>query len=234
MSKKHIFTHPQYGKIELTPNTRARRIILRARPNAICITVPPGATGQDIEQALSIYGKQLLEERDKQEERKINTGYSIDAPYFSFSIELHEKDSFILKRRGTKYTLQCPTTTDLENGERQEWLRKVISETMRERAKEILPKRLAELATMHKLHYKSVCIRNSHSCWGSCNSKGTINLSIYLVKLPAELIDYVLLHELCHTVEMNHGERFWALLNKACKCDAQIIRQELKKHKCDI
>lgn len=105
---------------------------------------------------------------------------------------------------------------------------------LRSRAKEILPERLQQLATRHGFRYSSVSLRDSHTRWGSCSSRGSISLSIYLVLLPDELIDYVLLHELCHTVEMNHSERFWALLDKVCQRDSRTLRQVLKKHKCDI
>jgi predicted metal-dependent hydrolase len=108
----------------------------------------------------------------------------------------------------------CPEKTDYNA--RQEWLRKVIVNAIHEEAKRFLPPRLRELAEKHGFKYSQCSVRNSHSRWGSCSGKGNISLSIYLVLLTEELIDYVLLHELCHTVEMNHGERFWAILDKTC------------------
>lgn len=231
MLKKQRFQHPIYGIIEIVPNTRARRLIMRARPDAIYITVPPTATGKDIEHALEVYGNRLVEDKSRLEEKIIGPHYCIEAPLYNFTIELHEKESFILKERNGCFTLLCPTTTDLATPARQKWIKKVIAESMRKRAKETLPLRLAELAAKHGLHYNCVSIRDCHTRWGSCNSKGNITLSIYLMMLPCELIDYVLLHELCHTLEMNHSSHFWERLSNLLGKDAKTTREGLRNYR---
>jgi len=101
-------------------------------------------------------------------------------------------------------------------------------EELRKKAKEVLPKRLAELAKEHSFSYNSVRIKHNLSNWGSCSSKGNINLNLNLVRLPDELRDYVLLHELCHTVHHDHSPRFHALLESVCpghKARQKEIRQ---------
>ena len=116
----------------------------------------------------------------------------------------------------------------------QNWLRKVIEESLRRNAKSILPPRLEHLSAQCGLSYASVKINSSQGRWGSCSARKNINLSYYLVLLPSHLIDYVLLHELCHTREMNHGERFWDLLNRFTDGKALALRKELKKYRTEI
>ncbi len=99
---------------------------------------------------------------------------------------------------------------------------------LRKKAFEYLPSRLKTLADLYHFTYGSLRISASKSRWGSCSSKKNINLSLFLMKLPFHLIDYVILHELCHTVEMNHGPKFWELLDKCCNGKAKALRKELR------
>ena len=100
-------------------------------------------------------------------------------------------------------------------------------EKMRLQARAELPPRLLELARLHGFKVNGVRVKHNHSNWGSCSVRGNINLNINLVRLPAELRDYVLLHELCHLRHMNHGREFHALLESVCPGHKEL-RRELK------
>ena len=103
-------------------------------------------------------------------------------------------------------------------------------EAMRKEAKRILPARLAELAKKYSFEYNQVRIKNNVSNWGSCSSLKNINLNLRLVTLPAELQDYVMLHELCHLKYLNHGPEFHALLESVCPGHRALARQ-MKEYK---
>ena len=85
-------------------------------------------------------------------------------------------------------------------------------EAMRRQAKAQLPGRLAELAVRYGFIYNRVAIKHNATNWGSCSSKGNINLNLNIVRLPKVLQDYVLLHELCHLRHPDHGHGFHLLL----------------------
>lgn len=85
-------------------------------------------------------------------------------------------------------------------------------EQMRRRAKAELPGRLAELASRYGFVYNRVAIKHNSTNWGSCSTKGNINLNLNIVRLPKPLQDYILLHELCHLRHNDHGEGFHLLL----------------------
>ena len=103
-------------------------------------------------------------------------------------------------------------------------------EQLRAQAKVSLPLRLKELADEHGFTYNRVTIKNNISNWGSCSVRGNINLNLRLVTLPQVLQDYVMLHELCHLKEMNHGPKFHALLESLCP-NHRSLEKELRQYK---
>ena len=103
----------------------------------------------------------------------------------------------------------------------------------RKEAKQLLPERVAFLAKQDGFSYNNLSIKNIKSRWGSCSAKNNINLSIYLMKLPDELIDYVILHELTHTIHKNHGKDFWNYLDKITGKPKELAAR-IKKYRTGI
>jgi predicted metal-dependent hydrolase len=73
-------------------------------------------------------------------------------------------------------------------------------------------------------------IRDSKTRWGSCSGRNTISLSLYLMQVPEHRQDYVILHELCHTVYHDHSVRFWALMDEVTGGQSCVLRAELRKY----
>lgn len=87
-------------------------------------------------------------------------------------------------------------------------------ESLRAKAKAALPPRLADLAARYGFTYHRVAIKHNTSNWGSCSSKGNINLNLNLMRVPVPLQDYILLHELTHLRHADHGPAFHAELER--------------------
>lgn len=101
---------------------------------------------------------------------------------------------------------------------------------LRQEASIALPGRLAQLAKVHDFVYEDVSIKQLKGRWGSCDQKQHIALNLFLMQLPWELIDYVLLHELVHTKHMHHGPDFWEALEEV-QPGAKKLRSAIGKHK---
>lgn len=93
-------------------------------------------------------------------------------------------------------------------------------------ARSFLPPLLASYAHLHDFHYRRVSIRGQRSVWGSYSSSGTLSLNYKLLFLSRELVDYVLLHELAHTVHLDHSEAFWQLLCRV-SINARVLDRRL-------
>ena len=118
-------------------------------------------------------------------------------------------------RHGQQIVVSIPAHQTMEEASVQRVIRDAVINALRIEAKSYLPKRLSFLAEKHGFRYEKVRFSHASGRWGSCSSSGTISLNIALMKLPFELIDYVLIHELSHTIQMNHSEKFWDLVATA-------------------
>lgn len=105
-------------------------------------------------------------------------------------------------------------------------------EELRRAAREDLPARIARLSAATGLRYEKLSIRASRTKWGSCSGRNHISLSLFLMGIPEHLRDFVILHELCHTVHHNHSPRFHALLDRLVGGREKELNRELRR--CSI
>ena len=231
---ERILEDKELGRMYIRVNNRARRLTFRTKEDAMYVTVPPGTPLTEIKKAIEELRPRLRAAMQKVVRPLIDLNYKIDTEFFKLSLVSGQRERFLSRSELGEMQIICPPNADFTDGTLQEWLHKVIEEGLRRNAKIILPPRLYMLSTQYNLPYKSVKINSSSGRWGSCSAKGNINLSYFLVLLPKHLIDYVLLHELTHTREMNHGERFWELLDRMTEGKSQALRNELKQYRTSI
>lgn len=126
--------------------------------------------------------------------------------------------------------VKFPPSMDDGNEQVQKAARNISIKALRQEAEGLLPQRLSELAETHNFTYNSVSVRQLKSRWGSCNQSKDITLNLFLMQLPWELIDYVLLHELTHTKVMRHGKPFWDELQRHNPKARQLRKAILNHH----
>ena len=108
--------------------------------------------------------------------------------------------------------------------------RKMRIEALRRAAKADLPERIARIAAQTGLRYGKMTVRASRTKWGSCTGRNDISLSLFLMKLPERLRDYVIVHELCHTVHHDHSPQFHALVDRLLGGRERELMRELRRY----
>lgn len=119
---------------------------------------------------------------------------------------------------------------DFGHADVQERAQKAAERALKKEAESLLGTRLAQFSRKHGLAYREFQTKKLSSRWGSCSSRGVITLNYFLIQLPWRLIDYVIVHELAHTVHLNHSREFWGQVEEIIP-DAKIRRREIKKYR---
>ena len=136
---------------------------------------------------------------------------------------LKKKEAWISKHiekiKKTKERLEAEPTEKLTR-------EKVIA--LAEEALKVIPERVEYFARVIGVTYGKITIRNQKTRWGSCSSKGNLNFNCLLMLAPPEVLDYVVVHELCHRKQMNHSKAFWSEVEKVLP-DYKEARKWLKE-----
>ncbi|MCD7935522.1 MAG: M48 family metallopeptidase [Tannerellaceae bacterium] len=229
--KKEI-NDKQLGTILLRTHPRAKHYTLRVSGGKVVATMP--VQGDEIrlfsfieENRSKLYT--LLQNRSTFS-RPLNESSTDQYMTFRLHIFRTDRENFYMNLNQGILHIACPQNTCFEDGHVQTILRDFIERALRHEAKRVLPQRLRELAQRYGFTVRHIRINKSRSRWGSCSSNKDINLSLSVMTLPAHLVDYILLHELCHTIELNHSDRFWELMDKVTQNRAIQLRTELRKY----
>jgi hypothetical protein len=221
MSSK-TFDLGSLGSVTVYKRRGTRRINLRVSGNKIKITQPvwlPYASGVTFAKNNKTW---ISEQQSKQKSASLKNGMGVGKHHelrFEHALTARSriKDGYI-----TIYTPRA-NWTDLDT---QEIAKKAIKRALKNEAIEILPSRLNAISDQYGFTCKDIKFKAMRTRWGSCNSSKIVTLNIYLMMLPWELIDYVLLHELAHTVHLHHGKDFWQTVDK--------IMPDYKKRKTQL
>jgi len=205
------------GDVTFTVNERSRRIRISLKSDGeIVVSFPPTVPMRDAVRFVESKVDWILKQKTK-----IKSRLTLFAPESCFKTRFHQlaitkgNTDKVYNRVGNGVIqIFIPDRVNHEQPKVQEFIKKTLIDVMRWEAKVYLPKRLKELADKHGFKYENVSIKNASTRWGSCSSVNNINLNLHLMRVPEHLIDYVLLHELVHTVVKNHGEKFWLLLEQ--------------------
>jgi len=232
MSIKYIDIE-KLGTVSFTMNERSTRVRLSVKSDGeIVVSMPPSAQYSDAIRFAESKADWILKQQ-----AKIRKGKTLFAPESCFKTRFHQlaitkgNTDKVYNRVGNGIIqIFIPERVNHEQPKVQEFIKNTLVDVMRWEAKVYLPKRLKELAVQHGFKYENVSIKNASTRWGSCSSVNNINLNLHLMRVPEHLIDYVLLHELVHTVVKNHGEKFWLLLEQ-CYPNARKADKEMNNYR---
>lgn len=227
-------TDEEFGVITLRRSAKASHVRIRVAPDG------------RLRASLPLYAPVFLVKRlirsSREQLRAMLAEQHIDET-FEHGMQIGKSHTLIIrsttltkpsaKRHGQQIVILVPPTMTAQYPEVIRITRDAVIEALRIEARSYLSKRLAFLAEKWGFGYEKVRFSHASGRWGSCSSNGTISLNIALMKLPFELIDYVLIHELSHTMQMNHSETFWDLVETADPA-YRVHRRSLKKENPSI
>ena len=225
----------EIGEVSINYSSSATKIRISVKPFVgVILTVPIYANKEKaigfLEQKKE-WLKKALAKTEKVEDR--NTVFDENTTFRTRNHRLqllkHKAKQISLSVSNEIILVRVPENMNTRDAQVQETARKGIEFALRKEARIHLPIRISELASENGLSYKSVAIKASKTRWGSCSSVNSINLSLHLMRLPERLIDYVILHELAHTIVKNHSDKYWAYLGKICP-HAKALDKELSNY----
>lgn len=200
-------------------STRAHRYRLVISQSGLEIVLPEGTAVSLVPGFLQSHSEWILHHiarleklRTKTRQQQLPTGVVLleGIPYNTQIVESGKsRPLLVIDPSAKKILLQIPVG---KSRQAVPYLEALLQKQARITLKKITRSRSDQMG----LHPAQVTIRDQRTRWGSCSSKGTISLNWRLIMAPPTVLDYVIVHELCHLVEHNHSKRFWQLVAQNC------------------
>lgn len=235
-TEQYIVTDSDIGDVEVTHKKGLKNFNIRLRPFLpVQISAPHRATRQQvlvlIENKKSwILQKQLVNHKVEKAQSTFDVNQQISLHYHTIDIVRGTVSKLRIKGTAPSLQIEVPEVYNTKSAVFQEQVKELIVYILRLEAQKYLPCRIKELAEKHNFSYSKLTLRNNKTNWGSCSGKGDISLNIQLMRLPSRLIDYVIVHELCHTIHHNHGLNFKSLLMSIIP-ETPMLEREMKKYR---
>ena len=247
----HLSVGPQKLPLLMVRNPRARRYLLRLRPDGTArVTIPRGgslAVARQFVERHAVWLERELQRLQAQPRKpaawqigteillrgdavRIEAGHNGDdkeienPPSSGYGATSEDEVDAIREAETVRFGGESVRAPDPAAD-----LRPAIEGHLRQLATRELPPRVLELAVRHGLTVRRITVRSQKSRWGSCSRRGTISLNWRLIQTPAFVSDYICLHELMHLRQMNHSPRFWREMERVCP-DYPMAERWLKEH----
>jgi len=209
---------PEIGEVLFRKTRLNKKINITIKPPGIVkVSLPEKVAFGQAEKFLKDNINWAAENLEKVKKTKKNreiiddtTNYKTRSHTLYFKTHKSKKVKYTLQ--GKNITVCYPETADIKEEFVQKAVRKCIDEALKIEAQDYLPARAELLSGTTGLIYKQVKLFKSKRFWGMCMNDNTIKLNIHLMRLPDELIDYVIFHELAHIKEKNHSRKFYEVL----------------------
>jgi len=170
----------------------------------------------------------IIEHAQKNPQSLLKHDDRIGKSYRLRFIKLPETQKMSVRISNNEVVVKIPSSSNA--ADIQKAAKRASEKALRADAEALLPQRLRQLADKHRVAYKGVTVKKLTGRWGSCSSAGQIALSYYLIQLPWNLIDYVIIHELVHTRYLNHGPDFWTEFKKLLP-EARQLQKQIRNYK---
>lgn len=235
------YRHERLGVISIVWKSNMRGVRMSFKNGFFTISAPVGYSMENIERLIKENEQRMLtfikRHESRREEVSIDANFTLDTHFAILRIGLTNVSATRLKKVGAttsdkdELILEMPSNTDFESPDTIRIVKEASIAMLRYEAKKRLPYIVKEIADANGFRYSSVKINSAQTRWGSCSSKGSLNFSLFLMLMPIHLIRSVVVHELCHTKHMNHGESFWALFDKVYGVSHKIVDKEINNLK---
>jgi predicted metal-dependent hydrolase len=228
------------GAVEYRKSTKAKYLRISVHnERGVIVSVPKRFSFSEaesfVESRLNWIEKSLQKLKSVKREQTIYNGTNeFSTKFRTMNLIPDNRKNMYLKIFEKHFDIYYPHNVDISDEKIQSIIRKSIEHVWKVEAHEYLPGRLQHWANVYGLQYKSLTIKNTRSFWGKCGGDNSIILSLHLMHLPEHLIDYVILHELCHTIRKNHQKEFWQLLDSFTAGKAKSLAQEMKNYSTRI